>query len=778
MKINRRGFIKTSAVSLFLIASGKDVFAEADKDITWGKAVCRYCGTGCGVMVGVRDGRVMAVKGDELNPVNKGLLCIKGYMLPNILYGEDRLKTPLIKRGGEFIEADWDEALDLIASKFKEALKERGPNSIAMYGSGQWTITDGYAATKFMRAGIGSNNLESNARLCMASAVAGYMSQFGSDEPMGCYDDLDYADTFFIWGANMAECHPVLFSRIQNRVTKGKNIKVIELATQMTRTTSIAHKYLEFKPQTDLAIANAIAHVIIKEGLYDKDFVKENAVFKKGKENPGYGLEDRFKFEDEPVEIRFDEYKKFLDKYTPEYVSKTSGVKEKDIIEASRIFGDPKKKTVSLWTMGVNQHSRGTWMNNLIMNLHLLTGKISTPGNGPFSLTGQPSACGTIREVGCLSHRLPADMVVTNPEHRKIAAKIWNVPAEKIPDKPGLHTMEMFKSLDRGELKVLWIQCTNPFQSLPNLSRYRKAAKDGKAFIVVSDVYPNRTTELADVILPSAMWVEKTGMYGNSERRTQHWFKMVEPPGKAKPDWWQIVEVGKRLGLGHLFDYKGDFDKEVFEEYRRFTIGTGKDMASYDEYVNSRGLRWPVNNGKETKWRYNREYDTYVIPHTPPLEKGGKWGIINFYKAKGGKAVVWQRPYEPPAEVPDEEYPFYLSTGRVLEQWHTGTMTGRIPELRKSAPEAVVNMNPADAQDLGIKTGERVRVISKRGEMVFKVDINGRTTPQRGTLFVPFFDENKLVNLLCLDSYCPISKEPDYKKCAVKIRPVNKEVVL
>ncbi|MBI3601021.1 MAG: molybdopterin-dependent oxidoreductase, partial [Nitrospinae bacterium] len=755
--------------------------------------VCRYCGTGCGVMVGVKDGKVVAVKGDELNPVNKGLLCVKGYTLPGILYGKDRLRRPLIRKGGEFVETGWDEALDLIAIRFKEALKDKGPNSIAMYGSGQWTITDGYVATKFMRAGIGSNNLDPNARLCMASAVAGYMSQFGSDEPMGCYDDLDYADTFFIWGANMAECHPVLFSRIQNRVTKGKNIKVIELATQMTRTTSIAHKYLEFKPQTDLAIANAIAHVIIKEGLYDKDFVKENVVFKKGKENPGYGLEDRFKFEDEPAEIRFDEYKKFLDKYTPEYVSKTSGVKEKDIIEASRIFGDPKKKTVSLWTMGVNQHSRGTWMNNLIMNLHLLTGKISTPGNGPFSLTGQPSACGTIREVGCLSNRLPADMVVTNPEHRKIAAKIWNCPVERIPDKPGFHTMEMFKAMDRGELKVLWIQCTNPFQSLPNLSRYRKAAKDGKAFIVVSDVYPNRTTELADVILPSAMWVEKTGMYGNSERRTQHWFKMAEPPGKAKPDWWQIVEVGKRLGLGHLFDYKGDFDKEVFEEYRRFTIGTGKDMASYDEYVNSRGLRWPVNNGKETKWRYNREYDTYVIPHTPPLTspssppskggegevvKGGKWGIINFYKAKGGKAVVWQRPYEPPAEVTDEEYPFYLSTGRVLEQWHTGTMTGRIPELRKSAPEAVVNMNPADAQDLGIKTGERVRVISRRGEMVFKVDINGRTTPQRGTLFVPFFDENKLVNLLCLDSYCPISKEPDYKKCAVKIRPVNKEVVL
>jgi len=432
------------------------------------------------------------------------------------------------------------------------------------------------------------------------------------------------------------------------------------------------------------------------------------------------------------------------------------------IRQLADLYGDPNKKVVSLWTMGMNQHTRGTWINNLVYNLHLLTGKICEPGNNPLSLTGQPSACGTTREVGTFCHRLPADMVVTDPEHRAIAAKIWKVPAEKIPSKPGYNTVELFRALDNGKIKVLWIQVTNPFQTLPNLERYTKAAERPDTFIVVSDVYPTATTRVADVVLPSALWVEKEGMYGNTERRTQHWAKMVEPPGEARPDVWQTVEVAKRMGLGHLFDYgNAPLEEALFEEYRQFTLGTGKDLAPYSLYKQTRGLRWPVVNGRETAYRYLEGHDPYVKPGEG----------IKFYKNKktGGKAVVWLRPYEAPPESPDKDYPFWLCTGRVLEHWHSGTMTRRVPELYRANPKAFCELHPDDARRLNVSTGDPVRLISRRGSIVLPADVRGRGVAQRGLVFVPFFDEGKLINLVTLDAYCPISKQPDYKKCAVKV---------
>jgi nitrate reductase NapA len=411
--------------------------------------------------------------------------------------------------------------------------------------------------------------------------------------------------------------------------------------------------------------------------------------------------------------------------------------------------------------MGFNQHTRGTWVNNLVYNLHLLTGKICQPGQNPMSLTGQPSACGTTREVGTFTHRLPADMVVTNPEHREKAAKIWGVDPKKIPAKPTYHATEMFRAFDRGDIKVLWSQVTNPFQSLPNLTRYRKGARKGDGrFLIVSDIYPNRSTELADVVLPSASWVEKEGAFGNAERRTQQWFKMVDPPCEAKNDLWQTLELARRLGYGSLFPYSYP-EKEIWEEYRKFGEGQGKDLAPYEEYAKHRGLRWPVVNGKETRYRYLEGEDPYV--------KSGEG--IKFYKNKPDhyKAVIWARPYEPAPEVPDREYPFWLCTGRVLEHWHTGTMTGRVPELRRAYPEAVCEIHPDDAHKLGIRHLGKVRVSSRRGSLVLTADLRGRGRAEKGNVFVAFFDEGKLINELCLDAYCPISGEPDYKKCAVKL---------
>jgi nitrate reductase NapA len=362
-------------------------------------------------------------------------------------------------------------------------------------------------------------------------------------------------------------------------------------------------------------------------------------------------------------------------------------------------------------------------------------------------------------------------MVVTNPEHVAKAAEIWRVPREKIPTKPGWDAVEMFRALDRGEVKAIWIQTTNPMQTLPNVARYRRACLREGTFVVVSDVYPTKTTNVADVVLPAAMWVEREGMYGNTERRTQHWEKMVDPPGQARPDLWQLVEVAKRTGHGALFEYpevaagRKSLEQALYEEYRTFTLGTGKDVASYEDLRAARGMRWPVVDGRETRRRYVEGDDPYV-----PKRAG-----LKFYKNKkdDGRAVVWARPYEPPPEVPDKEYPFWLCTGRVLEHWHSGSMTLRIRELHRANPAGFVEIHPDDARELGIADGNPVKVVSRRGSCVLPASVHGRSVPQRGLVFVPFFDEGMLINDVTLDAYCPISREPDYKKCAVKLEKVR-----
>lgn len=754
-----------------LLASG--ALSAAPKGITWGKAPCRYCGTGCGVEVGVEDRRVVAVRGDQQADVNKGLLCVKGYHLPSMLYGKDRLTHPQRRKADGTLETiSWDEAYDWIAREFGETLEEQGPEGVGIYGSGQWTIFDGYAALKWIKGGMRSNNIDPNARLCMASAVMGFMTQFQSDEPMGCYDDFELADTFVLWGNNMAEMHPVLFSRILEHKRKNPGVRIIDLATRRTPTSQYADTYVQFRPGTDLALANGILHLILAEGKVDRAFVEENVVFKRGiedLESIGYGIEgddnERYTFKDQGRDSSLEELETFLEDYTPEKVSEITGVSEGLIRLLGSLYGDPKLDTVSLWCMGVNQHVRGTWMNNLITNLHLLTGKISRPGSNPFSLTGQPSACGTAREVGTLSNRLPADMLVTVPEHRKKTEEIWGLPEGTIPAKPGYHAVDLFRAFARGDVRALWIQVTNPWVSMPNLHRWTKP--EG-SFLVVSDIYPTPTTDQADLILPSAAWVEREGMFGNTERRTQHWHRMVDPPGEAKEDAWQIIEVARRMGMGHLFPYAteehGDWHEKMFEEYRRFTVGHGKDLASYKQLEKTRGLRWPVVDGKETRYRYAEGHDPYA------KKKG-----VHFYKAKkyGEKAAFWLRPYHAPAEVPDGEYPFWLSTGRVLEHWHTGSMTRRVPELHQAVPEAYVEVNRADAQELGLQSGSRVRLVTRRGELELTAKIDGRGRTPQGSVFVPFFDEHRLINRLTLDAMDNISKEPDYKKCSVRLEVVK-----
>ena len=573
--LNRRKFLKNIAAASAMTATAELMPGVAFADdrrrflpsgMRWEKAPCRFCGTGCGLLIGLENGKATSVKGDPACPVNKGLCCVKGYHSVMALYGGDRLKKAKVRKNGIMVEVPIEEALDLVANRMKETIDEHGKDSVAMYGSGQWTIPDGYVASKLMKGCIGTNNLEANARLCMASAVTGFLTSFGLDEPMGCYEDIDNADVFVLWGNNMSEMHPILFSRILENKQKRKNVRIIDLATRTTRTSMASDKSILFKPQTDLAIANSICHEIIKNGWVNEEFVKDHCTFRAGKTNIGYGTEDHFKFKDKPQERSFKEFEKFLEDYTPEKVEVLSGVPAEDIKYLASLYGDPSLKVTSYWCMGMNQHTRGTWINNLVYDIHLLVGKISTPGNSPFSLTGQPSACGTVREVGTLTHKLPHG-VVMNQKDRELAASIWKVPVERIPPKPSYHTVEMFRALDRGDIKFMWVQVTNPMVTMPNLGRYRNGAEKQDRFLVVSDVYPTPTTDVADVILPSAMWVEREGMYGNSERRTQHFEKMLDAPGDAMSDTWQIIEVARRLGFEEQFPWsQEEHVREIWED--------------------------------------------------------------------------------------------------------------------------------------------------------------------------------------------------------------------
>ncbi|RMH60689.1 MAG: nitrate reductase catalytic subunit NapA [Calditrichaeota bacterium] len=921
MALTRRDFIKAAAAAGAASVAGVTLkpstlkAAEAtEKDWRWDKAVCRFCGTGCGIMMATKNDKIVAVKGDPKAPVNRGLNCIKGYFNAKIMYGNDRLTEPLLRmndkgefdKKGKFRPVSWKKAFEVMATQFKKAYNELGPTGIAVFGSGQYTVQEGYAMAKLVKGGFRSNNLDPNARHCMASAVAGFIQTFGIDEPAGCYDDIELTDTIVTWGANMAEMHPILWSRVTDRkLSNTDKVKVFNLSTYTNRCSDLADTEIIFKPQTDLAIWNFIAREIVYNhpDAIDWDFVKKHTIFATGAVDIGYGMRgstQKGKFKPSEMDtvikeqhkkvsaaeavtlahlgykegdtlemkhtktagahwqITFDDFKKALAPYTLDFVANLAKGNDEESIDSFKeklqsladAYVEKGRKVVSFWTMGMNQHTRGTWVNEQSYMVHLLLGKQSKPGNGAFSLTGQPSACGTAREVGTFAHRLPADMVVKNPKHRKVTEKIWKLPPQTINPKVGSHYTKLMRDIEDGTIKWAWVQVCNPWQNTANANHWIKAAREMDNFIVVSDGYPSISAKVADLILPSAMIFEKWGAYGNAERRTQHWRQQVTPVGKAMPDLWQAMEFSKyftidevwkswkidskltlpdvrqdALKMGYkktdtLFDVlfankearayvwpdpigegfdnteaTGDkrkvegFEgygffpqKYLWEEYRKFGLGHAHDLADFDTYHKVRGLKWPVVDGKETQWRFNSKYDPYARKASAgedfafyggalkALPQGDLKGVTQKEKKSlKNKAKIFFRPYMDAPEMPDKNYPFWLATGRVIEHWHTGTMTMRVPELYRAVPHAECFMNPEDAEAHGFKNGEEVWVESRRGRVKARINTRGRNRMPKGSLFIPFFDERVLVNKVTLDATCPISKETDFKKSAVKV---------
>ncbi len=616
MDATRRRFLRmgiaaatAAAVGMRLPESLQALARTVQEDWAWDTAVCRFCGVGCGIQVATEGGRVVAVKGDPASPVNRGLLCVKGFANAKILYGADRLTWPLLRmkdgrfdKAGDFVRVSWPRAFADRAAQFNRVHQALGPTGVGIMGSGQYTIQEAYAAVKLVKAGWRSNNLDPNARHCMASAVAAFMQTFGIDEPAGCYDDIEATDTVVTWGANMAEMHPMLWARVVDRRLSHSAMRLFNLTTFTTPTSAMADVELVIRPQTDLAIWNYIAREILERKAVDRAFVDRHCVFATGPADIGFAQrgDDRAMREAEqdtrarerlvPLTrdevalrrgsaatgavpqanrgragehwlISFAEFRRAVEPYTLDTVARLArGNRDEPLDEfkakleqLAGVYADRARSVVSCWTMGFNQHTRGTWVNEQAYMVHLLTGKYAKPGNSAFSLTGQPSACGSARDVGTFAHRLPADMVVNDSSHRARAEEIWRLPEGTINPQPGSDITRMMRDLEDGLLKFLWVQVNNPFQATANATHWFEAARRHDAFIVVSDPYPGVSCQVADLILPTSMGVEKWGAYGNGERRTQMWRQQVSPPGEARSDLWQILEFSKRFTIGELW---------------------------------------------------------------------------------------------------------------------------------------------------------------------------------------------------------------------------------
>ncbi|MDB5015062.1 MAG: narB, partial [Daejeonella sp.] len=703
-------------------------------------STCCYCGVGCGVVVNKeKDGKI-TVEGDKNHPVNKGMLCSKGLNLHYTANDySDRLLYPQMRynKNMPLQRVGWDEALERTAAVFKTFIDKYGPDSVAFYASGQCLTEEYYVVNKLIKGFIGSNNIDTNSRLCMSSAVVGYKMALGEDSVPVCYDDIELADCFFVTGANPAWCHPIIWRRVEAHKAANPNTKIIIVDPRITDSSSIADLHLQINPGTDITLNHAIGRVLIENGDVDLNFIEKHA--------EGY-----------------EAYKTSVFERSVEEAAQICGVPSGGIRLAAKYIGDAKG-FLTMWTMGLNQSSIGVNKNLSLINLNLITGHIGKPGSGPFSLTGQPNAMGG-REVGGLSNLLPAHRNLNNPLHREEVQKFWG--GTTIAEKPGLTATEMFEALDKGTLKAIWIMCTNPLTSLPNVRLAEAALKKAK-FVVVQDISNKpETLKYADVILPAAAWTEKEGTMTNSERRVSYLSKISEAPGEALPDAEIICRFAKKMGY-HGFDFANA--AEIYLEHAKLTKGTSIDIT---------GLNYEILKERKTvQWPYKKK------------EKGD--GTARLFEDKqfytpSKKAFIHTVSDAITSEMPDGDFPLILTTGRVRDHWHTMSKTSKVNKLKQHVKQAFLEINREDAKRLNIAEDNIVTVKSRRGDVQVKAKITDSI--KKGVVFLPMHwgkilgnDLNRCNNLTS-DILDPISKEPDFKFCAVDVqnfkKPLEKIVII
>ena len=702
-------------------------------------STCSYCGVGCGVRVSKDHRGRLQLSGDEASPVNRGALCSKGRYLHNVVSDQsDRLLAPQIRysRSHPLQEATWDEALDRVSRVFKAIIDRHGPDSVGLYVSGQLLTEEYYIANKLMKGFIGSNNIDTNSRLCMSSAVAGYKKAFGDDLVPTCYEDIDESDCFFIAGANPAWCHPIVFRRMEARKLTNPDTKVIVVDPRATDTCSIADIHLQITPGTDVTLYNALARCIIEAELHDTAFIDAHV-------------------------NGFDEMRSKVFQTPIDAAAVVCGIAESDLRTAAQWLGE-SDTFMSFWAMGLNQSAVGVDKNLALLNLSLVTGQIGKPGAGPFSLTGQPNAMGG-REVGGLSNLLAAHRDLGNPAQREFVADYWGVSG--IQEKPGLTATEMIDGLNAGTLKAIWIICTNPAVSLPNAHATEKALKNAR-FVVAQDISSRSdTVAYADAILPAAGWLEKQGTMTNSERRVTYLPKLVDAPGKALPDAEILCRFAAKMGWEDSFTYNDESD--IFDEHVELTRGTAIDMTglNYDR-LKKGSVQWPAPDVSH--------------PGTARLFSDGVFATVD------GKANLFPISPEQPEEKPSDEYPFILTTGRIRDQWHTMTRTGKVSRLRQHIPQPFLEIHPDDATKLGIENATRVQVENGCGTVEVSARVTSTIKP--GTVFLPMHWGRQLgqshgrANNLTSTRVDPVSKEPDFKYATVSVSavtvPVRKIVVI
>jgi len=696
------------------------MISDEKKPDKWIFSTCGYCGVGCGLYIGVKDGRAVYTKGNPKHSVNMGTLCPKGLSEHQLINSPERVSTPLIKKNGELVYASWEDAYTKVANEFKRISAEHGPKAVGVISTGQLLTEEFYTLGKFVQLGLQTNNYDGNTTLCMASAVVGYKQSLGSDGPVGSYEDFEKANTIILVGANISDNHPIL----KLHIAKNKNKpKIIVIDPRASKTSQMADIFVPIKPRTDLALFNGLAYIIMEQGWEDEGYIKANT--------NGYK-----------------ELKKHLQDYPPQEVSSITGIDVKTLYEIARQF-TAQDAVLSAWTMGVNQSFMGTDTVSAIINLHLLTGQIGREGAGPFSITGQCNAMGT-RESGFTSS-LPGYRNFGEVNSTRDYARIVNVPEEIVPLKRGYKYAEIIDAIDRGEIKALWIVATNPLVSFVNQDKLRKTLAK-LDLLVVQDAFMSDTAEIADVVFSAATWGEKEGTYTNSERRCNRANKAVEPLGNTKSDFDIIVEFSKYFDGVHklLFDkWKKPID--AFNEFKELTRGQLCDYSgmTYELMEEHGGIQWPCNSERPlgTKRLYSSD-----MPFRTPDHKANLMCVDWF----------------PMAEPVSSEFPLILNTGRTVEQWHTRTKTRSIEILDNLAPEAWVDINPEDARKLEVKSGDRLSLSSARG-MVDNVVVRVTQSVASGNVFVPFHFNTQLVNRLTNESFCPKSGEPNYKQTAIQL---------